>query len=254
MVFSEYARHYDLYYTDKDYSGEVDFVLELARRFSLQPRTVLDMGCGTGRHLFELAGRGLQGDGFDRSPEMLQSARARLDISGMGLAQGDLRNFRNGKRYDLVLAMFAVMGYLTTNDDFLAGLKTAREHLETRGLFIFDGWFGPAVLAQKPEERTHQYRNGKQTILRKVSPSLDPVEQVVTVHYEIVSRDYNGAEKAFMEDHRMRFMLVQETKLALQTCGLDLIHACPFMQSNGKLSTETWNVTFVARLNEQQNK
>ena len=247
MVFNNYAKHYDLYYSSKDYSGEVDFVLNLARRFGLQPKTILDMGCGTGRHLFELARLGMKGDGFDLSREMLQKARTRLAGLDIEVAEGDLRTFRNGKRYDLVLAMFAVMGYLTTNDDLLAGCKTACKHLGQGGLFIFDGWFGPAVLAQQPEERTHQYKIGNQTVVRKGTPSLDPMEQIVTVHYEISSEDGNVIEPSAAEDHRMRFMFVQEMKLVMQASGLDLLYACPFMDLDGKITTETWNVTFVAR-------
>lgn len=247
MVFTDYAKHYDLYYSTKDYSGEVAFLLELARRFGIQPRTVLDMGCGTGKHLLELAKRGLKGGGFDLSSEMLQAARTRLTGLDMEVAEADLRTFRNGKQYDLVVAMFAVIGYLTTNDDLLAGCKTARQHLGQGGLFIFDGWFGPTVLTQQPEKRTHQYHNGNQTVLRKVTPFLDPIEQTVTVHYEIFSKDGNGIEPVATEDHRMRFMFVQEMKLALQASGLDLLYACPFMDPDGKLTTETWNVAFVAR-------
>ena len=32
MISSEYSDYYDLYYADKDYKAEVDFVLELAAR------------------------------------------------------------------------------------------------------------------------------------------------------------------------------------------------------------------------------
>ena len=71
MVFSDYAHFYDLYYESKDYAGEVDFVLELAGRFGSKPKTILDMGCGTGRHIEEFIKREIKCDGFDLSPEML---------------------------------------------------------------------------------------------------------------------------------------------------------------------------------------
>lgn len=248
MVFSEYAHFYDLYYANKDYSSEVDFVLNLASKFGLHPQTVLDMGCGTGKHLLELAKRGLKGRGFDQSGEMLKAARNNLAASGLEFTRGDLRNFRADSKCDLVIAMFAVMGYLTTNEDLLAGLMTARDHLNPGGLFIFDGWFGPAVLAQKPEERVHEYRNGTQAVQRKVTPFLNPVDQVVTAHYEITSKDGDGPEKRAVEDHKMRFMFVQEMRLAMRVCGLDLLYCCPFMEPDGQLSLKTWNVTFVGRL------
>jgi SAM-dependent methyltransferase len=254
MVFEQYAQFYDLYYAEKNYSEEVDFVLELASRFGMQPKSVLDMGCGSGRHLFELAKRGVMGYGFDRSAEMLKLARERLALLGIEVREGDLGSFRDGQRYDLVLAMFAVMGYLTSNEDLLSGFRTARAHLEPGGLFVFDGWFGPAVLAQKPENRVHEYSPGGHTVWRKVTPYLDPVSQVATVHYEIVSENADGSRRAFTEDHAMRFMFVQETRLAMEASGLDLIYYCPFLQPEGSLSLDTWNITFVGRLADTRNQ
>jgi len=247
MVFSEYSDFYDLYYADKDYAAEVDFVLQLAARFGNAPKTLLDMGCGTGRHLEQFVKRGLKCDGFDLSPEMLSHARKRLADTGVALAQGNLTDFENGKQYDMVVSMFAVMGYLTGNKQLLAGLETARKHLKPGGVFIFDGWFGPAVLAQGPEKRRHEYREGENLVLREVTPKLDPVQQTVTVHYDVsVNRD-GSLVKRTQEEHVMRFMFVQEVRFAMQTAGLGLVHYCPFLAAEGELSLATWNVTFVGR-------
>ncbi len=196
----------------------------------------------------ELSRRGLNGAGFDRSAEMLRKAVNNLASTGMEIAPGDLRSFRMNKKYDLVVAMFAIMGYLANNNDLLAGLITAREHLAPDRLFVFDGWFGPAVLAQKQEERAHEYKSGTQIVQRKVTPFLDAVDQVVTVHYEIISKDGDSPERRAVEDHKMRFMFVHEIRLAMRASGLDLLYCCPFMGPDGRLSTTTWNVTFVARL------
>jgi len=248
MVFSEYSDFYDLYYADKDYAAEVDFVLELAARVGNAPKTLLDMGCGTGRHLEEFAKHGLKCDGFDLSTEMLSHARKRLAGTGVGLSQGNLTDFQNGKQYDIVVAMFAVMGYLTENSQLAAGLETARKHLNPGGIFVFDGWFGPAVLSERPEKRCHQYKNGQDTITRDVTPHLDPVQQTVTVHYDVST--LKGGEvvgNRIQEDHIMRFMFVQEARFAMETAGLKFVHCCPFLEPEGELSLKTWNVTFVAR-------
>jgi len=248
MVFDRYADFYDVYYGEKDYAAEVDFILSLAGRFGVRPRSLLDMGCGTGRHMVEFLGRDVECDGFDLSTEMLKQAKGRLEGHDVELSQGDLTSFRNDKKYDLVVSMFAVMGYLVDNDALVAGLRTAREHLNEQGIFIFDGWFGPAVLAQKPEARKHEYRDGSRTVTRSVVPSLDPVRQKVRVSYEVSTTDSDSAPEIFTEDHDMRFMFVQEVALALDAAGLELVHACPFMDADGELSTETWNVSFVSRL------
>jgi SAM-dependent methyltransferase len=247
MVFSEYSDFYDLYYADKDYSAEVDFVLDLASRFGNAPKTLLDMGCGTGRHLAEFVKRGLECDGFDLSADMLSHARKRLVGTEVGLAPGNLTDFENGKQYDVVVSMFAVMGYLTQNEQLVAGLQTARKHLNPGGVFIFDGWFGPAVLAQRPEKRCHEYHNGQDTVMREVAPSLDPIRQIVTVHYNISVNRNSQIVKQFQEDHIMRFMFVQEMALLLEIAALKMVYCCPFLEPAGRLTTDTWNVTFVAR-------
>jgi len=247
MLFSEYSDFYDLYYADKDYVAEVDFVLELAHRFGDAPKTLLDMGCGTGRHLEEFVKRGLKCDGFDISAKMLSQAKERLAGSGVSLQKGNLIDFENHKQYDLVIAMFAVMGYLSDNEQLLAGLRTAKKHLKSNGVFIFDGWFGPAVLAQKPEKRRHEYEDGQNTVVRKVVPSLDPIRQTVTVHYD-VSVNHNGKIiKQIQENHGMRLIFIREMALLMQSAGLKLVHFCPFLEPDGKLSTDTWNATFVAQ-------
>jgi len=247
MVFSEYSDFYDLYYADKDYAAEVDFVLELAARFGNAPKTLLDMGCGTGRHLEEFVKRGLKCDGFDLSSEMLSHARERLEGTEVGLTQGSLTDFENGKQYDMVVSMFAVMGYLIENSQLAAGLETARKHLKEGGIFIFDGWFGPAVLSQRPEKRRHEYKNGQDTIVREVTPHLDPIRQTVTVHYDVSEQRNGGIVRKIEETHTMRFMFVQEMKFALETADLRFVHCCPFLEPNCELTTGTWNVTFVSR-------
>ena len=247
MAFSEYSDYYDLYYSDKDYAAEADFVLELASRFGVNPQTLLDMGCGTGRHLEQFVKQGLECDGFDLSSEMLAQAKERLAGSGVILQKGNLVDFEIGKQYDLVVAMFAVMSYLIDNEQLLAGLRTAQKHLNPKGVFIFDGWFGPAVLSQKPEERRHEYEDGQNTVVRKVTPSLDSINQTVTVHYDISVNRNGKIIKQIQENHVMRFMFVQEMTLLMQSAGLKLVHYCPFLEPDGQLSTDTWNATFVAQ-------
>lgn len=247
MAFSEYSDFYDLYYADKDYAAEVDFVLELASRFGNSPKDVLDMGCGTGRHLAEFVKRGLKSHGFDLSERMLEHAKRRLSGSDVNLWQGNLTDFENKRQYDLVTAMFAVMGYLVENDLLLAGLRTARKHLNKRGVLVFDGWFGPAVLAQQPEERLHEYQEGEKTITRKATPFPDPVRQIVTVLYEVSVKKSGETIHQINEDHHMRFMFVQEMALAMEMTGLELVHVCPFMDPDGELTNGNWNISFVAR-------
>ena len=67
-VFDRYAQYYDLFYREKDYRGEVDYVDALIKRYATNDaRTILDLGCGTGGHAVLLAQKGYHVTGVDRS-------------------------------------------------------------------------------------------------------------------------------------------------------------------------------------------
>lgn len=86
----EYQRRFDaLAASGADVHGEADFV----GRFS--PRSVLDVGCGTGRVAIELARRGVETVGVDADPSMIATARRRapelrwVDADATALALGE---------------------------------------------------------------------------------------------------------------------------------------------------------------------
>ena len=160
-TFGDYARYYNLLYRDKDYAGETAFVLEIMKKHGCIPRTLLDLGCGTGRHAVEMTRQGVQVTGVDMSETMLTIGQENIrDLNRSGfsaplpeLLQGDARSVRLGKQFDAVVSLFHVMSYQNTEEDALAVLETAREHLKPGGLFFFDFWHGPGVLRDLPARR-----------------------------------------------------------------------------------------------------
>src|SRR5207247_9411956 len=80
-----YSAYYDPLYQDKDYAAEARFVAELVRRHGGRPPEgveLLDLACGTGRHLIELARLGMVVAGSDQSAAMLEQARRNLEGAG----------------------------------------------------------------------------------------------------------------------------------------------------------------------------
>lgn len=89
--------------------GEADFVM------ALDPRTVLDAGCGTGRVAIELARRGVETVGVDLDADFVERARAKDPQIDWRL--GDLATIDLGVRFDVVLAAGNVMIFLTPNTE-----------------------------------------------------------------------------------------------------------------------------------------
>src|SRR5207249_11212331 len=68
--------YYDLiYHALVNYEGDVDFLEEVFRRYTVKPGTILDLGCGTGNHSVPLARRGYRVTGIDRSASMIAQAK-----------------------------------------------------------------------------------------------------------------------------------------------------------------------------------
>ena len=73
-AYHDLAVSYDRLTNDVDYHATVDFYYEILKREGLQPRTAVDLACGTGSVALLLAERGLQVTGVDLSWEMLTVA------------------------------------------------------------------------------------------------------------------------------------------------------------------------------------
>ena len=137
-VFADYAAYYDEMYADKDYVAEASYIGNLVRDHAQSgPISILDLGSGTGRHAIELASHGYSIHGIDLSPTMVAIAEARKSSlpehlrGNVGFSAGDARSLRLGAQFDVVLALFHVASYQTTNDDVRAFLETARLHLRS---------------------------------------------------------------------------------------------------------------------------
>lgn len=245
-VFGNYSRYYDLLYRDKDYQAEADYVHALVAKHRPRARTLLDLGCGTGRHASLLAERGYDVVGVDRSPEMLAEARARKVTSGRTeFVEGDLRSVRLGRKFDVVVSLFHVMSYQTTNADLLAGLATLREHLAPGGLFVFDCWYGPAVLNLRPSVRVLRLEDERTAVTRLAEPVLHPNDNVVDVNYHVFVKDKQTAEVSELrEKHSMRYLFAPEVAHFLSSVGLVQQKLVAFM-SDAAPGLETWTGVFL---------
>lgn len=251
--FEDYANFYDEIYSQKDYKGETEFILSLSEKFGIiNPKSVLDIGCGTGGHMVNMVQQNIQVTGFDFSERMVKIAEKKLKGTGnakrYSIKVGNAVDYRDGNLYDLVIAMFAVMGYLNTDDKFSDALKTVKKHLKPEGIFIFDVWFGPAVLNQMPETRIEEFIVKKHKFIKMAIPSIDVLNNVVDVSFKIIDITPNGMIRELNELHRMRYYFYHDLKRMLNNSGLNLIHICPFRDLDQYPTIADWNVTVVAAL------
>lgn len=246
-VFHDYAGYYDDLYEDKDYLKECIFIKNVLEKYSDQSvKSLLDLGCGTGSHALHFAEMGYDVTGVDLSEEMLNIARQKNNIN-INFIRQDIKNLNLEQKYDAAVAMFAVMGYQTTNENFEKALKSVHKHLNKGGLLIFDVWFGPTVLTNKPEKRMKIMEVGRKKVIRCAIPDLDISQQTVTVKYHILEILEKTILKEFEESHIMRFFFYQELIYFLNKSGFSIINICPFMRYNDDLDDNCWNINVVCK-------
>jgi SAM-dependent methyltransferase len=246
-----YADAYNSLYDDKDYDSECALIESLFQRYARTPvSSVLDLGCGTGNHSFRLASRGYTVVGVDRSASMLAVAERKLSeqphSDKLHFKQGDIRNVDLGRRFDSVLVMFAVLGYQLENSDVLSTLKAARQHLSPGGLLIFDVWYGPAVLTQRPSEKIKMIPTKNGRILRLSSGALDTSQHCCEVQFHLWRLEGQRLVAETEETHRMRYFFPLELDLFLERSGFSLVRLGAFPDFDKRPDETTWNVLAVA--------
>jgi SAM-dependent methyltransferase len=157
----------------------------------------------------------------------------------------DLREFRSGRTFDVVVSLFHVMSYQVRNEDLRAAMATAAAHLAPGGLFIFDCWHGPGVLTDPPAVRVRRLEGEGYAVTRIAEPEHRSVENRVDVHYEILV-ERGGAIERFRECHAMRYLFTPEVDLLLAGAGLERIAASRWLD-RAPPDTADWNACYVAR-------
>jgi SAM-dependent methyltransferase len=253
-VFESYARYYDLLYRDKPYRDEARYIRDLVLKHVPSARSIVELGCGTGAHAEHLAAAGLTVHGCDLSGWMLDRANLRraslpADVaSRLHFTRGDVRDVRLGLRADAVVSLFHVMSYQTENADLRAAFETAREHLNHGGVFIFDVWYGPAVLTERPTTRVKVLEDEELKIVRTAEPVMHASRNVVDVNYRIVACEKKTARYSeTVETHSMRYLFSPEIELLAAEGGFAVTDAHEWLSGRAP-GFDTWGVCFVCRL------
>lgn len=242
-VFKKYANYYDKVYSSKEYGKEVLFLMQAIKKFStIKVKDILSLGCGTATHDILFAKKGFNIFGIDKSKEMIDGARVKAKSEGVEIdfKVGDVTKLNFIKKFDFVMAMFNIVGYMTENDYMDNMLKGVSKNLKKGGLFVFDGWYGPAVLKSRPENKDKVIENG---LVRKTTQKLDIERSIININFKIMDK---GAVRA-NETHQMRFWYLKELESFAKNNGFSVVKICNFLNINSKVSEDNWNIFVVLK-------
>ena len=185
---------------------------------------LLDVGCGTGRHLMSLAKRGYQMTGVDASPEMVAYVKEEASKASQQVAVSvdDLRHLAIKGRYDAAFCFMDTFRFLLTNEEILSHLRTVGGLLAPGGLYLTDFWV-PSRWDQIGNE-IHQWEQTEgETTVRvfylQHPETADPVSQ--TFEDELVFEiQENGRTKTIRGGRtRTRLLMPQEFQALVAHSG-----------------------------------
>lgn len=119
----------------KGTENEVSFISKYCKQGS-----ILDLGCGIGRHAIALAIMGYQTYGIDFSSKHISYANAQTEKENLQrnckFVCEDVRFYKTENKFDNVICLYDVIGSFPDEADNLSIIKTAYHHLNKNGIFI----------------------------------------------------------------------------------------------------------------------
>ena len=228
MNYDVLAKFYDL--ENADFIHDLDFWVALAKA---SQGDVLEIGCGTGRVLQQIARAGINIVGIDNSEAMLTLARAKLDrkpelAARAKLLNADMTNFALDQKFNLIIAPFNTFMHLLNVSDQIAFLTCARRHLNDGGHLVLDLTNPIPVYADSNEsltlERTFRDDEANLTIQQFATTHIDRTSQLAHILWQYDAIDSQGDVRRTLLPLELRYTLPAEMSLLLEKCGFKLSH------------------------------
>ncbi len=127
-------------FSESQFSEAAEQVPLIRQRLGLDRGSVLDLGCGPGRHALPLARSGLSVTAVDASGPLLDRLKASAEDEGLALeaVQADMRTFQRREAFDAVLLMWTSFGYFDDEQDHARVLDCAHASLKPGGRLLID--------------------------------------------------------------------------------------------------------------------
>jgi predicted TPR repeat methyltransferase len=202
-----YSQLYDAIHANKNYEDDVRKILTLMSEFknSRDSTSLLDFGCGTGKHLSIFRSLKFDVQGYDLSEEMLSIASQNNPEI---FFSSDLNTLR--AENDLVVSLFDVLSYQTNPQMLETYLQQVFSKVSKNGFALFDFWNLSGVRLSPPEDRTRTFKFNDKSYLRSVC--AESSEDFRMTSLSISLRETDSEEVIYSQEHAMRAYDLDEIK------------------------------------------
>ncbi len=212
-MFDASSIYYDVFYDFLDYQSATDNLKKIITQFHPNAITLLDVGCGSGRHL-----KGLMQDyevaGLDINSTLLDLAKMRCP--SILFYEADMVNFDLSKKFDVITCLFCSVAYVKTVAQLARSIGEMAKHLNFGGVLIIEPWLSPKTywpkhlafeVSDKPEMK----------LVRMYSHELHEGCSLFNIHYLIGTPQ---GVTHFIEREELGLFSQQEYEMAFEQAGL----------------------------------
>ena len=201
-----------------EYAHYCQHVTGLIRRYAKRPvATLLDIGCGGGKNVFNLK-QEFKVTGVDLSSTMLEQAKV-LNPE-CTFAQGDMRTCRLGRAYDAVL-MDDAISYMSCLTDFEAAFRTAHAHLKPGGVLVATPDVTTETFQQNRTSTTQVTRDGLDVVFVENVYDADPTDEQYETTILYLIRD-NGRLRIETDHWTMGIFTLDTWRHVLRETGFEV--------------------------------
>ncbi|CAM4514239.1 class I SAM-dependent methyltransferase [Paenibacillus typhae] len=209
--YGKFAYVYDELMADMPYPDWLAFAEAAWVKYG-KPRTVAELGCGTGSITIPLAAAGYHMTGIDLSSDMLSVAQQKMERHPQGrrfLREGSVRWIRQDmtewelpEPVDSVISFCDCLNYVLEEKDIQAVLARTYAGLKPGGTFLFDVHH-PNTLVRYEEEQP--FVLDEPTVSYIWTCELDVPRREIEHHLSIFAREEgSGLYRRFEESHVQR--------------------------------------------------
>lgn len=182
-----YSRmNFDSHLWTKGTRNEIDTIIELTG--ITETDTIIDLGCGQGRHSIELAKRGFCVTGIDASDVNIEKAKRNAADTNATFKVGDARKHVPGKDVDCIICLYDVVGSYRNREDNIEILKSIYNKLHKGGVAVISV-MNMAYLSLRATNRGNVRKNPRLLLELPASDTMQRSGDMFNVKYQLLDED-----------------------------------------------------------------
>lgn len=216
---SSFATIYDDVMKRVPYFYWYKYLKNMLSYYEKDPKSILELACGTGNMLKHFVNEAEQIYGIDKSEEMLSIAKNKFDErENIKLFNTDMTEIHEYGDFDFIYSIFDSLNYILGYEKLVNVFKNAAYNLNKDGIFIFD--MNTIYRLMDMKEGTKSIKGEDYTCYWKDIIDRDKKQWIVELD---IYMNKKGEIKNFTEKHIETSYSLKNIKRALKIAGFEYI-------------------------------